>query len=182
VKRRLAAIPLVLLAGFAVFAVIRLSSPPAEQGSFASPSRPAPQLKLATLDNGEIVFGAPGAPVIVNFFASWCTPCEAEHPFLMDMRASGANVVGVLYKDQAEKGATLLARKGDPFARVALDPDGSAGIAFGIAGVPESFLIDAQGQIVKTMRGPFLDDRTTNDFLEAYRELAGSPTAAAAGP
>lgn len=174
-KRWLAAIPLVLLAGFAVFAVLRLSSPPSEQGSFASPARPAPQIQLAALSGGPVSFGAPGEPVIVNFFASWCTPCEAEHPFLMDMRASGANLVGVLYKDQTEKGAQLLARKGDPFARVALDTDGSAGIAFGIAGVPETFLIDGQGQIVKTMRGPFLDDRTTSEFLEAYRALANPP-------
>jgi len=175
VKRWLAAIPLLLLAGFAVFAALRLGSPPAEQGSFASPSRPAPQITLATLAGGDMAFGAPGQPVIVNFFASWCTPCEAEHPFLMDMRARGANVVGVLYKDQPEKGATLLARKGDPFAQVALDPDGSAGIAFGIAGVPETFLIDAQGQIVKTMRGPFLDDRATGEFLDAYAALAATP-------
>jgi cytochrome c biogenesis protein CcmG/thiol:disulfide interchange protein DsbE len=174
-KRWLAVIPLVVLAGFAVFAVMRLTSPPPEQGSFASPARPAPQLQLATLAGDSIAFGAPGQPVIVNFFASWCTPCEAEHPFLMDMRASGANLVGVLYKDQTEKGAALLARKGDPFVQVAVDTDGSAGIAFGIAGVPETFLIDAQGQIVKTMRGPFLDDATTNEFLEAYRALAATP-------
>ncbi len=174
-KRWLAAIPLLLLAGFAVFAFVRLSSPPSPQGSFASPSRPAPQLSLPALAGEPVAFGTPGAPVIVNFFASWCTPCEAEHPFLMNMRATGANVVGVLYKDQPEKGAVLLARKGDPFAQVALDPDGSAGIAFGISGVPETFLIDANGQIVKTMRGPFLDDRSTQEFLDAYAALLSAP-------
>jgi cytochrome c biogenesis protein CcmG/thiol:disulfide interchange protein DsbE len=62
----------------------------------------------------------------------------------------------------------ILVQDGNPFAAVALDPTGDLGIDFGLSGVPESFLIDAQGQIIKTKRNYFIEE-DARDFIAAYR-------------
>ena len=80
---------------------------------------------------------ADGRPVLVNFFASWCVPCLAEHPQLMKMaREEGVRIVGVNYKDRPEDARRWLDRHGDPYAQIGADLDGRTGIEFGISGVP----------------------------------------------
>lgn len=164
----MAAIPLALLAILLGVSLSRLTSDNPAPASFASPERPAPDISLASLDGGEIRFDTGGEVVLINFFASWCTPCRAEHPILMQLREQGVNVVGVLYKDETAAGEALLARDGNPFAKVAIDATGDGGLAFGISGVPETFMIDAKGRIVKSFRGP-LDAARGREFLDAYR-------------
>ncbi|MEO1329632.1 MAG: DsbE family thiol:disulfide interchange protein [Pseudomonadota bacterium] len=87
-------------------------------------------------------------PTVVNIWASWCAPCRVEHPQLMALAESGkARIVGIDYKDQPEKARAFLAELGDPFDTVLYDPDGEAATAFGITGVPETFVVDAEGRI-----------------------------------
>jgi cytochrome c biogenesis protein CcmG, thiol:disulfide interchange protein DsbE len=168
----MAAIPLVALLILMGVSLSRLTSDHPAPASFASPERPAPDIQLASLDGGPIRFDTGGDVRLVNFFASWCTPCRAEHPILLQLKEQGVNITGVLYKDETEAGRALLARDGDPFAQVAIDPTGDAGLAFGISGVPETFMVDARGRIIKTFRGP-LDASRAREFLDAYRaELA----------
>lgn len=168
-KRWMAAIPLGLLVVLVAVSLSRLTSDNPAPKTFSSPERPAPDIVLASLAGGEVRFDAGGDVMLVNFFASWCTPCRAEHPILMQLREQGVNVVGVLYKDKTEAGRDLLARDGDPFAKVAIDETGDAGLAFGISGVPETFMVDARGRIVKSFRGP-LDAARGKEFRDAYRE------------
>jgi cytochrome c biogenesis protein CcmG/thiol:disulfide interchange protein DsbE len=107
--------------------------------------------------------------VVVNIWATWCAPCRAEHPLLVELAAEGVDILGVLYKDpDLDLARRLLAEEGDPFAWHVLDPAGDAFIAFGSTGVPETFLIDADGMIVKTLRGP-LTEATRDEFLAAWR-------------
>lgn len=168
-KRWLAVIPLVILVGLVGVALSRLTAKDPTPGTFSSPQRPAPVIEMASLSGDPIRIEAfKGRPVIVNFWASWCTPCLAEHPVLMQLKDQGVEIVGVVYKDKAEPAERWLAGKGDPYSAVAMDPEGEAGLAFGIAGVPESFLIDASGQIIQTLRGP-LDPSNAQAFLDAYR-------------
>ena len=99
------------------------------------------------------------------------------------MAGQGVEIVGMLYKDPKgiEAARELLARDGNPFRHIGLDPLGDLGIDIGISGVPESFLIDASGQIVKTKRNYFTEADVT-DFVAAYRaEVAKSPAATPAG-
>jgi len=168
-KRWIAIIPLVILIGLIVVAAVRLTTNDPDTSSFASPMRPAPSIELATLDGGAFNFAEDEDVAIVNFWATWCTPCRAEHPLLLDMEEQGVRIIGVLYKDDTEKGRQLLERDGNPFETVVLDPIGDGGIAFGIAGVPETFLVDRDGQIIKSLRSP-VDYGRASDFVKAYRE------------
>lgn len=113
--------------------------------------RPLPDFTLPGLpDQGE-GFGAADlraqtAPVLLNFFASWCIPCVAEMP---EMRRIAARIPlwGIAYKDKPENAARFVARDGSPFARVGLDQSGMAAIEWGVSGVPETFLILPGGKI-----------------------------------
>tara|TARA_R110002020_G_scaffold83397_1_gene206712 strand:+ start:124790 stop:125311 length:522 start_codon:yes stop_codon:yes gene_type:complete len=158
-KRWLAAIPVALLVLFAGLALSQLLSP--KKGEFERVSRAAPDRPFDTLDDGTISFSpSPGnETVVVNLFASWCAPCEAEHPQLMALSEEfPGRVYGVLYKDTAAKGAEFLERMGNPFARVALDPDGQGGLDFGLTGVPETFVISSDGEILLHVAGPLGTD------------------------
>jgi cytochrome c biogenesis protein CcmG/thiol:disulfide interchange protein DsbE len=92
--------------------------------------------------------------VLVNFFASWCAPCEIEHPELMRLQAGGVSIVGVAYKDAPENSTAFIGRLGDPFRVKLIDRDGRAGLEFGVTGVPETYLIGSDGTILAKHSGP----------------------------
>lgn len=111
----------------------------------------------------------PAGPALVNVWASWCAPCIIEHPLLMGLAQDGVTIYGVDWQERAEgAGAQFLAQRGNPFAAVGHD-DGLAGVELGITGVPETFVIDAEGRIVARHAGP-LDvtsiERTIRPALE----------------
>jgi cytochrome c biogenesis protein CcmG/thiol:disulfide interchange protein DsbE len=159
-KRWLAALPLVALAALGVlFAGYALHRNPQVQPQ-AMVGKPIPQLVLPELGTGasialrETVQGR----TLVNFYASWCVPCELEHPQLMALKAQGVRVVGVSYKDAPENSQAFLDRLGDPFAVKLIDRTGRAGVEFGTTGVPESYLIGADGVILAKHSGPLTPD------------------------
>jgi cytochrome c biogenesis protein CcmG/thiol:disulfide interchange protein DsbE len=91
---------------------------------------------------------AKGEPALLNVFASWCGPCRVEHPVLMRLRAEGVQIHGLDWKErQPGAGARWLAENGDPYIRAGDDPTGRAGIEIGVAGVPETFVIDKKGRV-----------------------------------
>ncbi len=152
-NRALFLLPLLMLAVLAGFFGWSLLSgrDPASIGS-AMVNRPAPALPFA-----EPRLKA-GKPVLVNFFASWCTPCLAEHPLFMRLKErEGATIVGIAWKDKPEAARAWLAKLGDPYARVGFDQDGKVGLDWGLSGVPETYLIDAQGVVRLHFRGPLTE-------------------------
>jgi len=168
-KRWMALAPLLVLLAVLVVGVIRLTGDNPAPASFDSPRREAPMARGPALAGGEADLSAyRGRPVIVNFWATWCAPCKLEHPFLLQLEEQGVELVGILHKDKPELASALLEQDGDPFSQVILDPAGDLSIDFGISGVPETFLVNADGFIVKTLRGP-LDVGATKEFLEAFR-------------
>jgi cytochrome c biogenesis protein CcmG, thiol:disulfide interchange protein DsbE len=173
-SRRLAILALAPFASLLVVSWWLLSRPEPAPATFGSPVRPAPDITAASVDGPPFRFTEmKGRPYLVNFWASWCTPCRAEHPMLLEMAKQGVEIVGVMHKDRTELGLALLEKDGDPFSRVVLDPSGDVSLAVGISGVPETFLVDANGMIVKTMRGPIVDKSIMQSFIDAYRaELA----------
>lgn len=155
-KRWLAFLPLIALALLAVlFIGYSLKRNPQVQPS-AMVGKPMPALSLPDLTTGRPVAMAEAArgPVLVNFFASWCAPCEIEHPELMRLQAGGVPIVGVAYKDAPENSAAFIGRLGDPFRVKLIDRDGRAGLEFGVTGVPETYLIGSDGTILAKHSGP----------------------------
>ena len=112
--------------------------PPVE-GLVDAQGKPVPGLSSADLKGGVTV---------LNIWASWCAPCQVEHPMLMRLaREPGIRLVGIDYKDPPEKGRAFLAKHGLPFQAVGFDAAGRAGIDLGVYGVPETFIIGPDGII-----------------------------------
>jgi cytochrome c biogenesis protein CcmG/thiol:disulfide interchange protein DsbE len=90
-----------------------------------------------------------GGVFLVNVWATWCAPCHAEHPYLMEISARESDVtfVGVNYKDDVEDAREFLAERGNPFKHTLVDLTGSLGIDLGVAGPPETFVVDKTGTI-----------------------------------
>jgi cytochrome c biogenesis protein CcmG/thiol:disulfide interchange protein DsbE len=159
--RWLALLPLVALVALGLmFGLYSLNRDP-QVNPEAMVGKPMPQLTLPRLNDGAVrslAEAAGGQPVLVNFFASWCPPCEVEHPVLMEMAAQGIPIVGVAYKDAPPQTQAFLTRLGDPFTEHLVDRDGRAGVEFGVTGVPETYLVAADGTILAKHAGPLTAD------------------------
>lgn len=159
IKRWIGFTPLIVLVGLgALFAGYALKHDPHVQ-PHALVGKPVPAVSLPDLDTGErvAVRDAPAGPRLINFYASWCAPCRVEAPQLMALKAKGVTVVGIAYKDEPARTQAFLAELGDPFARKLVDRNGRAGIEFGVTGVPETFLVGADGVILAKHSGPLTD-------------------------
>jgi cytochrome c biogenesis protein CcmG/thiol:disulfide interchange protein DsbE len=111
-----------------------------------------------------------GKPRLVNVFASWCVPCVEEVPVLAQLKAQGVEIAGIAVHDRPEDLQAFLTRNGNPYATIGSDGNGQVQIALGSSGVPETFLIDAKGQIVLQHIGVV----TEADVLDILAKL-GTP-------
>ena len=94
---------------------------------------------------------------VVNFFASWCKPCLAEHPLLMEMKKKGIKIIGINFRDDEENFKEWINEHGNPFEYILRD-DGTIAYEMGLIGVPETFFI-VNKIIQKKIQGPlFYED------------------------
>ncbi|MDP3173008.1 MAG: DsbE family thiol:disulfide interchange protein [Phenylobacterium sp.] len=156
-KRWLAALPLIALAALgALFALYALNRNPHVEPQ-ALVGKPVPALTLPDLDDGvarPLRAALGDGPALVNFYASWCAPCEVEQPTLIALKSGGVRIVGVAYKDAPQNAQAFLDRLGDPFSVRLVDRDGRGGIEFGVTGVPETFAVRDDGVIAAKHSGP----------------------------
>jgi len=116
--------------------------------------KPVPAFALPQLGGGETVRleANGGTPTIVNFWASWCGACRTEHEVLVELGRGaaqhGVRLIGVNYRDTAANAQQFLDERGRfPFPS-GVDPNGRAGIDFGVYGLPETFFIAADGTVL----------------------------------
>lgn len=176
-RRLLFLLPALLFAGLVAYLAYALRP---ERDPTVVPSamidRPAPAFELPPLLDGlpgvaRADLG--GKPVLVNFFASWCVPCRAEHPLLMRLAEEGRiDLYGIAYKDEPEAARAFLAELGNPFSRVGMDASGRTAIDFGVYGVPESYLVDGEGRIRFRQVGPLYPHVLEEQLLPLVAELS----------
>ena len=130
---------------------------------------PVPLLTSQTLQQGQVT--------VVNFWASWCLPCIEEHPLLIELaKKTKVPVVGVNYKDAAANARRFLGRYGNPFAAIGADTSGRTAIEWGVYGMPETFIVDAEGRVAYKHVGPISRDTLDRTILPTIARLkAGKP-------
>ena len=144
-RRALLLAPLALLALFVIAVGWRLARPPSNQV--------ASHLVGQRMPDGAALPAVSG-PRLVNLFASWCVPCIAEAPLLLELQRSGIAIDGVAVRDRPEATAKFLATRGNPYRMISDDSDGRAQLLLGASGVPETFLVDRAGIIRFQHIGP----------------------------
>lgn len=175
-RRLLYVLPLVLFGVVVAYFAIGLGLKPNEVPS-ALVGRPVPAFDLPALPGharGLASADLRGEPALVNMFASWCIPCRAEHPVLMRLaEQEGITLYGINYKDKAEDALDWLRRYGNPYTAIGADTSGRAGIDWGISGVPETFVVDAEGVIRYQHIGPLTPRDVDTKILPLLKELRG---------
>jgi cytochrome c biogenesis protein CcmG/thiol:disulfide interchange protein DsbE len=113
-----------------------------------------------------------GQVTLVNVWASWCVACRAEHGLITEIsRRTGVPVVGLNYKDTDEDALRWLGRYGNPFAVVAVDQSGEVGIDWGVAAVPETFVVDRDGTIVYKVVGAITREEMNDTLIPKLEQL-----------
>jgi cytochrome c biogenesis protein CcmG/thiol:disulfide interchange protein DsbE len=167
-RRSLVFLPLAAFVILAALLFVRLNAGDPSKLPSALIGQSAPALNLPGVDGAMGLADADlrqGHVSVVNVFGSWCEPCRDEHPNLMalaadeELKQKGVAVYGVAQKDSAENVRRFLGALGDPYAKVGLDPDGRAGIDWGVYGVPETFVVRGDGTIAYKFVGPVTADQ-----------------------
>ena len=169
-SRVLRFLPLLVLIVFVLAVAWRLNKPAEEEIRSQLIGQPVPAFALAPalpakpgLASTDL---AKGRPRMINVFASWCVPCIAEAPLLMELKRQGVVIDAVAVRDRPEDVAAFLVRHGDPFERIGSDLDSKVQLALGSSGVPESFIVDGRGIIRYQHMGPIEPD----DLPELLRQ------------
>ena len=97
-----------------------------------------------------------GKYTLINFFASWCTPCRAEHHLFFKIKKEIPElfILGFPHKDDLDDSKKYLEEEGNPYSFVAIDSDGKIAFDFGVFGLPETFITNKNGEIIYKHTGP----------------------------
>ena len=164
-----AAVPILLLGLWAILFLPKADAPTGSQVGAQ-----APELDLADLDGNPVrLADLRGHPVIVNFWASWCTPCIDEFPLLQEAAANhaadGLVLVGVVYHDNADAARAFMQRMGATWT-TAVDPGDVAAGRYGIIGPPDTFFIKPDGVIAGRQIGQLLRPDLDRQLAEILAE------------
>jgi cytochrome c biogenesis protein CcmG/thiol:disulfide interchange protein DsbE len=180
-RGRVRPILLVPLALFAVLAAVFLMRLESGRAPNVLPSalvgHPAPAFELPPLDGTDLPgferADLDGRVTLVNVFASWCVPCRAEAPVLEKLaKDERFRLVGINYKDTTANANRFLGDFGNPYAAIGVDAKGRSAIDWGVYGVPETFVVGADGIIRYKYVGPLSDEAVAKTLMpEIYKAL-----------
>ena len=107
---------------------------------------------------------------LINFFASWCTPCRAEHHLFFEIRKQKPElyIVGFSHKDDPDDSKKYLEEEGNPYSFVGLDKEGKIAFEFGVFGLPETFIINDKGKIIFKHTGPLTKEIIDNEISKLF--------------
>ncbi|MCU1369206.1 MAG: cycY [Ilumatobacteraceae bacterium] len=169
-----------------LLALLLVTRKNAEERSTESPvlGKTAPALSGKALQGEAFDIGTTDRWLLVNFFATWCVPCVEEHPQLRKLAEDGQEsgnleVVSVVYGDQASDVRRFFEAKGGDWTVLDSD-DGRTALDWGVAKVPESFLVSPSGVVVERFQGGVVAT-DIEDVIARIEEQAASGTSAGSG-
>ncbi len=170
-----------VLAFLAAVGIVLATRTPQEATAVQSPllGRPAPQFSGTDLVNGSRVDLAAlrGHYVVINFFASWCVPCQQEAPDLSRFAyqqahaSGGADMVSVVFHDTDATAKSFLVHNGDLWLAVS-DPGGAIADRYGVTSPPTTFVVSPSGRVAAVLEGP-ATTANLDAFLKAARQGQG---------
>ena len=168
--------PPAIFAAFVLLAAVGMFRPDKDALPSTFIGKPAPLLPADSLPGFPGVTAedlTTGKVTVVNFWASWCPPCRAEHPILLQMKKDGIRVFGVNFKDKEKNARSYLEEAGNPFLGVGFDSKGRRAIDWGVTAPPETFIIDGDGTILFKFIGPLVGSDLEQRFMpELEKALA----------
>lgn len=180
-QRLLFLAPLAVVLGIGAAFAVGLTLDPREIPSELI-GRPAPAFELPPVRGRSLGLSSSdlvGEVSLVNVFASWCTACRAEHPLFVELaRTRQVPIHGLNYKDKPSDAAAWLDELGDPYTRTGADLNGRVGIDWGVYGVPETFVVGADGRIAYKHIGPVTPEALRQKILPLVENLRQQPVGA----
>ncbi|MBQ2262272.1 MAG: DsbE family thiol:disulfide interchange protein [Loktanella sp.] len=170
-------LPPVIFAAFAGLALAGILRDNADELPSTFVGQPAPVVPAEAVDGTAQLTDADlrtGEVTIVNFWASWCPPCRAEHPILLDLDAQGYRVAGINFRDQQAQASEYLTNYEDPFFATGFDLRGRSAIDWGVTAPPETFIVDGDGTVLFRFVGPLIGSDYEQRFLPALARATGA--------
>lgn len=161
-----------VLVGFLYFGLGR------DKQTLPSPfiGKPAPVFELPRLDDESKTFSnreLAGKPYVLNIWGTWCPGCRVEHGALMEISRRGeVPMIGVDWNDERERALSWLQQLGNPYTVTAFDAEGRIAIDWGAYGAPETFLVGADGKVLKKLAGPMTMEIWEQEFVPLLKEAA----------
>jgi cytochrome c biogenesis protein CcmG, thiol:disulfide interchange protein DsbE len=161
-----------VLVGFLYFGLGR------DKQTLPSPfiGKPAPVFELPRLDDASKTFSnreLAGKPYVLNIWGTWCPGCRVEHGALMEIARRGeVPMIGVDWNDDRDRALSWLQQLGNPYAVTAFDAEGRIAIDWGAYGAPETFLVSAEGKVLKKLAGPMTMEIWEQEFVPLLQQAA----------
>ena len=170
-SRLLYLLPLAFFIALALIFLMRLQSGTnPEYIPSALVGKPAPEFALPALEGAGVPgltrADLDGGVTLVNVFASWCGPCRVEHPILERLATDDRfALVGINYKDEPGNALGFLEELGNPYTKIGTDERGRIAIDWGVYGLPETFIVGADGTVLFKFIGPLTEKALEARFM-----------------